>query len=166
MSVQDLTLILHLILAALYLPLLFNLIKRHAGQETAAMLFSGYALLGMLLVIAEGLWRSGRLYIASPQIANDFQTYGALALAFLLNLTVASFTRRSLRPWLLAGIFWLFGFVAIAINIFRFGEVVWTNGSFSLTYERLLPYWAMLGWLVFMLGGVFSVRSAFARSRQ
>jgi signal transduction histidine kinase len=166
MSVQALTLILHLILAAIYLPLLFNLIKRHAGQETAATLFSGYALLGMFLVIAEGLWRSGRLYIASLQIANDFQTYGALALAFLLNLTVASFTRRSLRPWLMIGIFWLFGFVAIGINIFGFGEVVWTNGNFSLTYERLLPLWAMLGWLVFMLGSVFSVRSAFARSRQ
>ena len=166
MSVQGLTLILHLILAGLYLPLLFNLIKRHAGQETAALLFSGYALLAMFFVIAEGLWRSGQLYIASPQIANDFQIYGALALAFLLNLTVDSFTRRSLRPWLIVGIFWLFGFLAIGLNVFNFGEVVWTNGSFSLPYERLLPFWAMLGWLVFMLSAVFSVRSAFARSRQ
>jgi signal transduction histidine kinase len=166
MSVQDLTLILHLILAVIYLPLLFTLIRRHAGQETAAMLFSGYVLVGLFLVVAEGLWRSGRLYIASPQIANDFQTYGALTLAFLLTLTVASFTRRNLRLWLGVGIFWLFGFIAIALNALRFGEVVWANGNFTLTYERLLPAWAMLGWLVFMLGGVLSVRSAFARSRQ
>jgi signal transduction histidine kinase len=157
---------LHLILAAIYLPLLFTLIKRHAGQETAAMLFSGYVLVGLFLVVGEGLWRGGRLYIASQQIANDFQTYGALALVFLLTLTVASFTRRNLRPWLILAIFWLFGFVAIGINIFGFGKVVWTNGNFALTYERLLPFWAMLGWLVFMLGAVLSVRSAFARSRQ
>lgn len=166
MSAQDLMLILHLILAAIYLPLLFTLIRRHAGQENAAMLFSGYVLIGLFLVVAEGLWRGGRLYIASQQIANDFHTYGALILAFLLNLTVASFTRHNLRPWLIVGIFWLFGFITIALNVFGFGAVVWTNGNFNLTYERLLPSWAMLGWLVFMLGAVFHVRSAFARSRQ
>ena len=166
MSVENLNLILHLILAALYLPLLINLIQRHAGQETAAMLLSGYVLTGLFLDVAEGLWRGGRLYIASQQIANDFQTYGALALAFLLTLTVSSFTRRDLRTWLGIAAFWILGFIAIALNIFRFGEVVWTNGNFSLTFERLLPAWAMLGGLVFMLASVFSVRSAFARSRQ
>ncbi|RPJ17042.1 MAG: hypothetical protein EHM33_33335, partial [Chloroflexi bacterium] len=166
MSVENLNLILHLILAALYLPLLINLIQRHAGQETAAMLLSGYVLAGMFLAVAEGLWRGGRLYIASQQIANDFQIYGALALAFLLTLTVSSFTRRSLRVWLGISVFWILGFIAIALNIFRFGEVIWTNGNFSLTFQRLLPAWAMLGWLVFIMAALFSARSAFARSRQ
>ncbi|HLO29650.1 MAG TPA: GAF domain-containing sensor histidine kinase, partial [Anaerolineales bacterium] len=166
MSAQNLNLALHLILAALYLPLLITLIQRHAGHETAAMLLSGYVLIGSFLDVAEGLWRGGRLYIASQQVANDFQAYGALILAFLLTLTIVSFIRRDLRTWLGVGAFWILGFIAIALNIFRFGEVVWTNGNLSLTYERLLPLWAMLGWLVFMLGSVFSVRSAFARSRQ
>ena len=166
MSVQDLSFILLLILAALYLPLLFTLIRRHAGQEIAALLLSGYVLIGSLLDVAEGLWRGGQLYIASGQVANDFQTYGALALAFLLTLTVVSFTRRNQRIWLGIGIFWILGFIAILLNIFRFGQVVWTNGNLSLTFDRLLPTWAILGWLVFMLGSVINVRSAFARSRQ
>src|SRR5512135_1394649 len=107
MSPQNLTLILHLILAVLYLPLLVTLIQKHAGHETAAMLLSGYIVIGSLLDVAEGLWRGGQLYIASPQIANDFQAYGALALAFLLTLAVASFTRRDLRLWLGIAAFWV-----------------------------------------------------------
>ena len=76
------------------------------------MLLSGYILVGLFLDVAEGLWRGGQLYIASPQIANDFQTYGALALAFLLTLTVVSFTRRDLRTWLGIGAFWILGFIS------------------------------------------------------
>ena len=166
MSVQDLTLILHLILAALYLPLLFTLIQRHEGHETAAMLLGGYALIGALLNGAEGLWRSGRISIASQQVANDLQTYGALLLAFFLTLTIVSFLRRSLRSWLFVGAAWVLGFVLIVLNVFRFGEVVWSNGTYSLTLDRLAPIWAMLGWLVFMLGSIFRVRNAYARSRQ
>ncbi|HSL43052.1 MAG TPA: GAF domain-containing sensor histidine kinase [Anaerolineales bacterium] len=166
MSVENLTLILHLILAALYVALLITLVQRHAGHENAAMLLSGYILIGAFLVVAEGLWRGGRLYIASAQIANDFQTYGALALAFLLNLTVGFFTRRNLRVWAGVGAAWFLGFVIIFLNVFRFGPVVWTNGNFSLTFERLGPAWAMLGWLIFMVGAVLSVRTAYARSRQ
>src|ERR1051325_8665376 len=166
MSAQNLTLTLHLTLAALYLPLLITLIQRHAGHETAAMMLSGYVLIGAFLDAGEGLWRGGKLYLASQQVANDFQTYGALVLAFLLTLTVVSFVKRDTRAWLGVGVFWVLGFLAIALNVFRFKAVVWTNGNFSLTYERLLPYWAMLGWLVFMVGAVLTVRSAFARSRQ
>jgi len=93
MSIQEFTLILHLILAALYLPLLFTLIRRQEGHETTTMFLSGYVLVGLLLQVGEGLWRGGRLYIASRQVATDFQTYGALVLAFLLTLTVVSFVR-------------------------------------------------------------------------
>src|SRR5215207_24243 len=166
MSVQDLTLILHLILAALYLPLLFTLIQRHEGHETAAMLLGGYALIGALLNGAEGLWRSGRISIASQQVANDLQTYGALLLAFFLTLTIVSFLRRSLRSWLFVGAAWVLGFVLIVLNIFGFGDTIWSNGRYSLTLDRLAPIWAMLGWLVFMLGSIFRVRNAYARSRQ
>jgi signal transduction histidine kinase len=166
MSVQDLTLILHLILAALYLPLLFTLIQRHEGHETAAMLLGGYALIGAFLNVAEGLWRSGRLSVATQRVANDLQTYGALLLVFFLLLTVVSFLRRNLRAWLVVGTLWAAGFVLIVLNVFGLGDVIWTNGRYSLTLERLAPAWAMLGWLLFMLGSVLSVRSAYARSRQ
>src|SRR6266540_1357420 len=166
MSVQDLTLILHLVLAALYLPLLFTLIQRHEGHETTTMFLGGYVLIGLLLEIAEGLWRGGRLSIASRQVANDFQIYGALILAFFLTLTVIAFVRRNLRAWLIVGAVWIVGFVLILPNTLGLNDVIWTNGRYSLTLERLAPVWAMLGWFVFMLGSVINVRSAYARSRQ
>jgi signal transduction histidine kinase len=166
MSAQELTLILHLILAALYLPMLFTLIQRHEGHETAAMLLSGYALISALLNVAEGFWRSGRVQIASSQAASDIQTYGAFVLAFFFILTVISFLRRSLRTWLAIGAFWIIGLVLIMLNVFELGDVLWTNGSFTLTRERLAPIWAMLGWLLFMIGSVLAVRSAYAHSRQ
>src|SRR5215217_6161955 len=106
MSVQELTFLLHLILAALYLPMIFTLIQRHEGHETAAMILSGYALIAALLNVAEGMWRSGRLQLASRQAANDFQIYGALILAFFLILTIVSFLRRDLRTWLIVGAVW------------------------------------------------------------
>jgi signal transduction histidine kinase len=166
MSAQELTLILHLILAALYLPMLFTLIQRHEGHETAAMLLSGYALISALLNVAEGYWRSGRVQIASSQAASDIQTYGAFVLAFFFILTIVSFLRRSLRTWLVIGAFWIAGLVLILFNVFSFSDVLWTNGSFTLTRERLAPAWAMLGWLIFMVGSVLAVRSAYAHSRQ
>ncbi|MGB8980745.1 MAG: histidine kinase dimerization/phospho-acceptor domain-containing protein, partial [Anaerolineales bacterium] len=166
MSAPTFYLILHLILAALYVPVLITLIQRHAGQETAAMLLSGYVLVSLFLTVGEGLWRGGQLYIASRQVAIDFQTYGAMTLAFLFTVTMVSFVRRDLRPWLGLGAFWLVGLILLLANIFGFGKVVWTNGNFALTLERLAPYWAMLGWLVFMLGAVIIVRSTYAHSRQ
>jgi signal transduction histidine kinase len=166
MSVQDLTFVLHLILAALYLPMIFTLIQRHEGHEMAAMMLSGFALIAALLNVAEGMWRSGRLQITPRQAANDLQIYGALILAFFLILTIVSFLRRDLRLWLIIGALWAAGFVLIMLNVFGFGEVLWTNGRYSLTLDRLLPAWAMLGWLLFMVGSVLTVRSAYAHSRQ
>jgi signal transduction histidine kinase len=166
MSAQELSLILYLTLGVLYLPVLVMLLTRRAGQERAAMWLIGYVLIALLLDVSEALWRGGRLQLASQQVANDFQVYGALVLSFLLTLSALSFIRRDLNVWLGVGVFWALGFVAIVPNLFRFGEVIWTNGGFTLTLERLAPAWAALGWLVFMLGTIISVRSAHARSRQ
>src|SRR5688500_10395936 len=166
MSVQELTLILHLILAALYLPMLFTLIQRHEGHETAAMMLSGYALISALLNVAEGFWRSGRVVVASQQAAYDLQIYGALVLSFFLILTIVYFLRRDLRGWIAIGGIWVLGFVLIVLNVFRFDDILWTNGRYSLTLERLAPVWAMVGWLLFMVGSVLTVRSAYAHSRQ
>jgi signal transduction histidine kinase len=166
MSAQTIIFILHLILAALYVPLLLNLIKRHSGLETAAAFLSVYVLMGLFLDLGEGMWRGGQLYIATPQIANDFQLYGALALSFVMLLTVLSFIRRDLWLWIGVGAFWAVGLVLVGLNVFRFGEVIWQNGLFTLTRERLLPVWAALGWIVFTLAGIVSVRIAHNNSRQ
>src|SRR5688572_4282931 len=166
MSPQTLNLILLFVLAALYLPVLMNLIERRSGQEDAATYLSIYLVIGLLLNVGEGLWRGGQLQIATPQVANDFQLYGALALAFLLTLTVLSFTRRVKRAWLILGAVWVLGFIFILPNLLRLGDVIWTNGRFALTLDRLAPAWAVLGWFIFMIGAIVTVRSAYARARQ
>ncbi|HMD82901.1 MAG TPA: hypothetical protein VKE92_16400, partial [Anaerolineales bacterium] len=126
-------------LAALYVPVLVNLIERRSGQEDAARYLSIYLVLGLLLDVGEGLWRGGQLRIATPRVANDFQLYGALALAFLLTLTVLSFTRREKRVWLILGGVWVLGLIIILPNLLGSGDVIWTNGRFALTLERLAP---------------------------
>ena len=166
MSAQTIILILHLILAGLHLPVLVNLIQKRAGHELSAMLLSGYLAVGFLLVLGEGFWRGGQLYIASQRIALDFLIYGALALSFLLTLTVVSFIRRDLWLWLGIGALWVLGFGLIFANVFGFGDVLWKNGLFTLTRERLAPTWAALGWIVFTLGGLISARVAHRNSRQ
>jgi signal transduction histidine kinase len=166
MSAQTLILILHLILTILYLPLIVTLYRRPAGQESAAMILGAYIALGSILVTVEGLWRGGELYIASGQVANDFQIYGALALSLLLTLGVVSFIRRDRSIWLGLGVLWVLGFFILVPNVFGFGDVIWQGGNLALTRERLAPAWAMLGWLVFTLGGFFRVRVAHRNSRQ
>jgi signal transduction histidine kinase len=166
MSAQTITLILYLILTVLYLPLLVTLYRRPAGQENAAILLGVYLALASMFTLFEGLYRAGELYIATPRVANDFQIYGALLLSFLLTLSVLSFIRRRPTVWLGLGLFWVLGLLAILPNINRFGDVIWQSGNFLLTRERLAPTWAMLGWLIFTLGGFFNVRSAHNNSRQ
>jgi signal transduction histidine kinase len=166
MSAETITLILYLTLTVLYLPLIVSLYRRPAGQENAATLLGVYIALASMFTLFEGLYRSGKLYIASPRVANDFQIYGALFLSFLLLLSVLSFIRRRPTVWLGLGLFWVLGLLAILPNINRFADVIWQSGTFLLTRERLAPTWAMLGWLMFTLGGFFNVRSAHNNSRQ
>ena len=166
MSPQTLNLILLFVLAALYVPVLVNLIEHRSGHEDAATFLSVYLVIGLLLDVGEGLWRGGQLRIATPRVANDFQLYGALALAFLLTLTVLAFTRREMRVWLILGAVWILGFIVIVPNLLRLGDVIWTNGRFALTLDRLAPTWAVLGWLVFTLGAIINVRAAYGRARQ
>ena len=166
MSAQTLVLILYLILAVFYLPLIVTLYRRPAGQENAAIFLGVYMALASLVTVAEGLWRSGQLIIASGRVEVDFQIYAALALSFLMLLGVLSFIRRNLMLWLAIGLVWVLGFLAIFPNVFGFQEIIWQNGNFALSRERLAPDWAMLGWLVFTLAGFFSVRSAHNSSRQ
>ena len=147
------------------MPLVLNLVKRHAGLETSATFLSVYVLIGLFLDIAEGMWRGGLLYIASPQIANDFQIYGALTLSFILLMTVLSFVRRDLWTWVGVGAFWVIGLVLVGLNIFRLGDVVWQTGFFTLTRERLLPVWAALGWFIFTISGIVNVRAAHNNSK-
>jgi signal transduction histidine kinase len=165
MSPQDLSLILLGILAALYLPVLVALLRQRAGQETASSILTGYLVGALFLTLLES-FRFGARWQVDAQTATDIQLYGALLLSVLMNLAVLSFTRRGLGAWLGVGAFWMLIVPAILFNVFRLGDVVWTNGAVTLTRERLAPAWSALGWLVFTVSGFAIVRSAYARSRQ
>ncbi|NJC98458.1 MAG: GAF domain-containing protein [Anaerolineae bacterium] len=165
MSPQVVNMILLLILAALYLPMIVMLQRRHEGQENAAVLLRGYAIVAMLMNVAEAL-RFGGQWNVDPQFAADLQVYGALLLSVLMILTVSVFTRRDPWTWLGIGAFWWLGIAVIIPNLFGLGDVIWTNGAITLTRERLAPAWAALGWLVFTVGAIVSVRSRHNRSKQ
>ncbi len=165
MPPQSLALIALMFLAAVHLPALARLLGRRAGQETAAAFFAVYLVVNMFLTGAEGLWRGGQLTL-EVQAATDLQRYGALILSFIALLGILYFVRREPRAWLITGGVWIAGFLFIFLNIFGFGDLVWTNGNLTLTQDRLAPAWAGLGWLVFTLGAFVLVRLAHDRSRQ
>ncbi len=154
-----------MILAVLHILVLARLFGRRDGQETAAVLFAAYLIVNMLLTAVEGLWRGGQLAL-DAQTATDVQIFGAFALSYIALLTIRYFVRRDVTVWVIAGIVWIAGFFVFGQNLFGFGDVVWTNGTFILTLDRITPLWAELGWLVFTLGGFISVRLRHKQSRQ
>lgn len=165
MSQSVINMILLFVLAAIYLPVVFSVFRQHEGQETAATLLSTYALIAMLFGIGEGLIRGGQWQV-DIQVTNDIMIYGAFVLAVLMTLTALAFTRQELSTWLGVGVFWGLVIAVIIPNILGLGEIIWTNGTATLTRDRLAPALAALGWFVFTVGALVSVRNAYARSRQ
>lgn len=119
----------------------------------------------MLMGIGEALLR-GRQWQVEQLLANDIQLYGALLLAVIMLLAALEFTRREIWTWLIIGVVWGLVIAAVVSNVFGLGDVVWTNGTATLTRERLAPALSALGWFVFTVGALVIVRSAHARSRQ
>jgi len=165
MSPQILSLILFTLLAVLYLPIIVTLFRRMEGHETAAMLLVTYVVIALALTLLEG-FRYGGQWTITLQNALDFQLYGAWLLSAIMLLTVLSFVRRDLWTWLGVGVFWSLIIIAILTNVFKLNDVVWSNGTATLTRERLAPAWSALGWLIFTSAGFVIVRSAYAQSRQ
>ena len=165
MSPQNISLILFMLLAALYLPVIATSLRRWDGQENTTLVLTAYMVVALLLTALEGLRYGGRWQV-NTQTALDIQIYGALLLSILMMLTVILFIRREVWTWLGVGIFWGLIAVAIVTNIFRLGDVVWTNNAVTLKREGLAPAWSALGWLIFTVGAFVLVRSAYAQSRQ
>ncbi len=165
MSSQTINLMLLLLLAAFYLPVLVMLYQRRAGQETAAILLSGYAFAALILSAGEGLWRGGQWEVEA-RVVNDLQVYGALSLSVLMILTMLVFVRREPWTWLGVGVFWGLVIAAFILNLFGLGDVLWTNGSVTLTRERFAPIWSAFGSIMFTAAAIVIVRSAHNRSRQ
>ena len=85
------TLILFVFQSALYLVVIFQALRRRAGQEGTAYLLGLYVFTAMLLQSVEALWLGGRLSILSETTFAHIQLYGVLVLALLLVFLVRSF---------------------------------------------------------------------------
>ncbi len=76
-----------LLLAALYLPVIFFAIQRRdEGYGAATWLVAFYALLAMVMNIAEAIWRNGESAKDGTTVFLEVQTYLALTLAAVLIL--------------------------------------------------------------------------------
>ncbi len=156
-------------LGATYLLVIFYAFRRQHGQGTGALLASLtslYALSAMALTLFEAFWRDGRLPALNQRAFLDLQIFGMAALAFWMLLTIVGFLRRGLWGWVGAGAFWGLGLGLILSNRLNLPAVLWTNGEWMLPRERLGVVWALLGWVVFWLGGAITLQRAYRNTRQ
>jgi len=157
--------VLFIILAVIYLPVIVYVFRRQEGQEGAATLLSIYAGVAMLMGFAEAIQRGG-YWVMEGRLATDMQLYGAYVLSVLMMATTLTFIRREKTVWLGTGAGWGALIAIIHFNLLGLNDIVWTNGVAALTRERLGPALAALGWFVFTAGALAMVRSSHTRSRQ
>ncbi len=117
----------------------------------------------------ESLKHSGaveRLSQLDALAFGDIEVYGALCLAFLMTITAYVFMRRSPIGWMVVGAVVGIVLVILPYQEMQFPRVVWSSGDFILTNDRIGIMWAVVGWLVFMIGATFAVADAYQKSRQ
>jgi signal transduction histidine kinase len=159
--------VLLIVLGVLYLPVIVYAIRQREGQEGAAWLVVLYSLIATALTLGEAFWQGGQQAPSPRQSLNELEIYGALALMFIALLVTQAFLRREAwLKWFGIGAFWLFGFGIIFFNPFNLPETVWTNGNLILPRSRLAPGWAMLGWLLFIIGAIITVSNGIRQARQ
>ncbi|MDD2922110.1 MAG: ATP-binding protein [Anaerolineales bacterium] len=157
--------VLLLLLGALYLPVVFFVMQRREDGHGSAIWFVAlYALLAMVVGIAEAIGRNEGTPAASFQ---GLQIYAALTLIAILTLTLAAFLKSN--AWKMWGALWA-GWMLLAalilVNAFNLPDTLWTNGSVSLQRARLAPAWAVLGWLIFLIGLIVIAANANKEARQ
>jgi signal transduction histidine kinase len=156
-----------LVLAALYLPVLVVAFQRSESQEATGGLVAAYILLALALTAAEAFWRSNRLPNISAALAQEAELYVALALALLATLIIHTFMRRGTWwAWAIVGVAWTAIFIFINISLPRLPAIVWSNGQWELPRESLGAAWALVGWSIFVVGGIVTVIRAQQRTRQ
>ncbi len=157
--------VLLLLLGVLYLPIVFFVMQRREdGHEAATWLVAFYALLAMVVSLAEAVGRNGGMSAASFQ---GLQIYASLTLIAVLMLTLESFLKRETwKTWggLWAG--WILILALILTNALNLPDTLWTNGSAPLQRARLAPAWAVLGWLIFLISLIVVAANANREARQ
>ena len=154
-----------LFIGVFYLPVIFFAIQRREdGQGAATWLVVLYALLAMVINIAEAIWqdRGDNVFLFQ-----ELQTYVSFTLVIVLMLTLQVFLKRELW-WAWLGYFgvWAIGLALILTNALNLPDTLWTNGELVLYRSRLGPAWVMLGWLILSIIMILNLSSAQRQSRQ
>jgi signal transduction histidine kinase len=154
-----------LFIGVLYLPVIFFAIQRREdGQGAATWLVVLYALLAMVINIAEAIWQDRG---DNAFLFQELQTYVSFTLVIVLMLTLQVFLKRELW-WAWLGYFgvWAIGLALILTNALNLPDTLWTNGELVLYRSRLGPAWVMLGWLILSIIMILNLSSAQRQSRQ
>ncbi len=153
-----------LLLGAFYLPIIFFAIQRRdEGHEVATWLVAFYALLAMVLSVAEAVWPVGE----DALLFQEIQTYVAFTLATIAIITLQIFIKRETWwAWFGFWTLWILSLALILTNAFNLPETIWTNGTMVLFRSRLGPAWAILGWLIVAIGLILALANAGRQARQ
>jgi len=160
--------VLLLLLGALYLPVIFFAVQRRDdGHGAATWLVAFYALLAMVINIAEAVWRNGSTVQNGPVLFQELQIYVALTLIAILMITLQAFLKHEmLWGWVGLWVVWALGLALILTNAINLPDTLWTNGILTLQRERLAPAWAVLGWLIFSISLIITISNAHRGARQ
>ncbi|RJP51216.1 MAG: sensor histidine kinase [Anaerolineaceae bacterium] len=163
---EFLTFVVVLLGAVLYLAVLIGAFRRRSGQEFSAVLLGFYVLIALALQVGEAFWRGGFIRQMDLRGFLSLEIFGALALAFLLVLVVRAFLRREGWIWLVVGVLWAIGLVALDSNLLNLPEILWSNERVMLPRDGLTLGWAILGWATLMGGVIGHLLSARRYLRQ
>ncbi len=160
--------VLLLLLAALYLPVIFFAVQRRDdGHGAAAWLVAVYALLAMVINVAEAAWRNGETSQSGNILFQELQIYVALTLIAVLMITLQTFLKREMWwGWVGLWTVWALGLALILTNAINLPDILWTNGNLTLQRTRLGPAWATLGWLIFAISLIINIANAHRDARQ
>ncbi|MBL8063169.1 MAG: GAF domain-containing protein [Anaerolineales bacterium] len=164
MSASLAQVIILLFLGVLYLPVIFFAIqRREESQGAAAWLVVFYALLAMVINIAEAVLQSN----ADAFLFQELQTYVSFTLVAVLMVTFQLFLKRE-TWWAWIGYWgaWALGLALILTNAFNLPDVIWTNGALILYRTRLGPAWTVLAWIVLTITLILTLANAQRQTRQ
>jgi signal transduction histidine kinase len=156
------------LLAALYLPVIFFAIQRRDdGHGAATWLVASYALLALVFDVAEAIMHNGESTQSSAQLFHELQIYAAFTLAAIIMLALQTFLKRE-TWWVWVGVWalWMLGLALILTNAFNLPDVLWKNGNLILQRARLGVSWTTLGWLVFSISLILTIAEANGQARQ
>jgi signal transduction histidine kinase len=160
--------VLLLLLGALYLPVIFFAVQRRDdGHGISTWLVALYALLALVLTVAEAIWRNGETSKDSAYLLQGFQIHVAVTLIAILMISLQTFLKRE-TWWTWVGLWaiWALGLALILTNAFNLPDTLWTNGNLTLQRARLGPAWSVLGWLVFSISLIVAVANGNRDARQ